>query len=89
MGLVIIVLGFYWFGWMGGLVAFFLVSACQDTAPSSESDHGRLVAEPNTEDPGNRDWMNDFLRSRARAAPKDDAKALLPRHHSGWPRLNC
>ena len=53
MGLLIMFLGFYWFGWMGGLVAYCLVSACQDTTPSCESERGRLVAEPNTEDPGN------------------------------------
>jgi hypothetical protein len=100
MGALVIILAFYWFGPIAGLVALFLVAACQHSDPSFKSERGRLVAvflaetppqesEPNTEDQSNRDWMNDFLRSRARTVRKEDAKAPLPRPYPaarGWRR---
>jgi hypothetical protein len=67
--IVLILMAFYFLGWPGGIFVLVLVTlvatAGQDDVPPPHNGN-----EPNTDDPGSRDWFNDFLRNRRRAVPQ-------------------
>jgi len=70
---VLVLMAFYFLGWLGGIFVLVLVSLVA-TAGQDDVSFPHNGNEPNTDDRGSRDWFNDFLRSRRRAAARSQLR---------------